>query len=125
MGAIETVLLTGGIVVIDLIILNEYLKLEEQLRKIKEGAPASQEEALATIAQEVVEPLPEAIPAPVLSVELKSEAERENEKLKASNQALLESKKNIYTKQLDDIAEKIEIIATDVSSAKEKAVQYS
>jgi len=121
MGTLETVLLTGGIIVVDLLILNEYLKLEEQLRKLREGAP---QETLATIAQEVVAPLPET-PQPAQVLEGKSDTERENEQLKASNQALLESKKQLYTKQLDDIGEKIEIIATDVSSAKEKAVQYA
>lgn len=124
MGTFETVLLTGGIIVIDLLILNEYLKLEEELRKVKQGSSAQ----LETIAQEVIEPLPQpelVVPAPVSVVEGKTDAERENEKLRASNQALLESKKSFYTKQLDDIGEKIEVIATDVSSAKEKTVQYS
>ena len=125
--SLETVLLTGGIIVVDVYILNEYLKLEEQLRRVKETTPVPE---LTAIAQEVIEPLPEAIYAPGMNVSeitvvAKTDVERENEKLKADKDALLESKKQQYAQQLDDIGEKIDNISTSVDSAKEKIVQYS
>ena len=125
--SLETVLLTGGIIVVDVYILNEYLKLEEQLRRVKETTSVPE---LTAIAQEVIEPLPEAIYAPGMNVSeitvvAKTDVERENEKLKADKDALLESKKQQYAQQLDDIGEKIDNISTSVDSAKEKIVQYS
>ncbi len=144
MGTLETVLLTGAIVVIDVLVLNEYLKLEEELRKIKEFAGQSTAD-LASIAQQVIEPLPNtdaaqlSVPSSLQSFNAdavitesssvpapKSDTERENEKLKAEKEALMASRSEAHNEQLDEIGNKLDEIVDGVKNAKEKAVaQYS
>ncbi|MFH1247496.1 MAG: hypothetical protein V1644_03890 [Candidatus Micrarchaeota archaeon] len=140
MGTLETVLLTGAIVVIDVLILNEYLKLEEELRKIKEFAGQTTAN-LVSIAEQVTEPLPtenyqfvtsnsfdyksQASEAIITEATGKSDAERENEKLKAEKQVLVDSRTDANNEQLDEIENKIDEITGGVKSAKEKMVQYS
>jgi len=143
-GTLETVLLTGAIVVIDVLVLNEYLKLEEELRKIKEFAGQSTAD-LASIAQQVIEPLPNtdaaqlSVPSSLQSFNAdavitesssvpapKSDTERENEKLKAEKEALMASRSEAHNEQLDEIGNKLDEIVDGVKNAKEKAVaQYS
>jgi len=142
-GTLETVLLTGAIVVIDVLVLSEYLKLEEELRKIKELAGQATTSNLDSIAQQVVEPLSnidtvqlatsaslqsfnaDAIITESNSVPAKTDAERENEKLKAENQALTTSRSDTHNQQLDEIGDKIDEIVDGVKNAKEKVAQYS
>ncbi len=143
MGTVETVLLTGAIVVIDVIVLSEYLKLEEELRKVKLLAGQATSN-LDSIAQQVIEQLPntdtvrlatspslqsfnaDAVITESSSVPVpKTDTERENEKLKAEKEALMASRNETHTAQLDEIGSKIDEITEGVKSAKEKAVQYS
>lgn len=143
MGTLETVLLTGAIVVIDVLVLSEYLKLEEELRKIKLLAGQATSN-LDSIAQQVVEQLPttdtaqltgsaslQSFNADAVITEsssipaAKSETERENEKLKAENDVLMTSRSETHTEQLDEIGNKIDEIVENVKSAKEKAAQYA
>ncbi len=57
MVAVETLILTGGIVVADLIALHEYLRLENELARVKVASAASVSPTLNDFAQEVNEPI--------------------------------------------------------------------
>ncbi len=119
MGVLETAIMTVVIIIIDVLILKEYLKLEEELEKIKkinldkQATPALQE-----MAKEVEEPMVEK--QKTVEIQLKSEAERENEKLKIEKELRKDTKKQMHVNDLDEIEDKIEAILQVVKQTNEK-----
>ncbi len=118
MGSFEAILLTIGIVIVDLVILKEYLRLEEELNRVKQITPLSETE-MQSMAQEVVAPLSQPTESTVLfSEEAKRNVERENEALKAKNDVLLAAKTEFHVKQLDALAAKINEVLQGVKQVK-------
>ncbi len=118
MGSFEAILLTIGIVIVDLLILKEYLRLEEELNRVKQITPLSETE-MQSMAQEVVAPLSQPTEsAVVFSEEAKRSVERENEALKTKNDVLLAAKTEFHVKQLDALATKINEVLQGVKQVK-------
>ncbi len=118
MGSFEAILLTIGIVIVDLLILKEYLRLEEELNRVKQITPLSETE-MQSMAQEVVAPLSQPTEsAVVFSEEAKRNVERENEALKTKNEVLLAAKTEFHVKQLDALATKINEVLQGVKQVK-------
>ncbi len=127
MGTLEIVLLTAAVVVIDLIILKEYLRLEEELvrtKQLNEPSPAE----LGSMAQEIVAPLPEQLGEASIvfqepEAKAKTDVERQNEALKAKEAVVEESKRQMHIKELDALGAKIDDILESIRSIKHGVVQ--
>ena len=119
MGSFEVVLLIIGIVIIDLLILKEYLRLEEELNRVKQITPLSETE-MQSMAQEVVAPLSQNVEeTTALAEEAKRNVERENEALKAKNNVLLAAKTEFHIKQLDTLGVKINEVLQGIKQVKQ------
>ncbi len=120
MGLFENALLTVVIIVIDLMLLNEYLRLEDELKRIREITPQADFQEMA---REVNEPLPEhsfepvELPlAPRFTLEAEPEVKEVQEATKAKNGA--------YSKKLDELALKLNDVAARVSKTREKMEKF-
>ncbi len=124
MGLLETGLLTAAVVVIDILIFKEYLRLEEELSRVKQITPISETE-MQSMAQEVVAPLPayKMSETTVFSSEseLKSDVEKQNDQLKEENQQLTDAKKEMHNEKLDAIGATIDNILKTIKGARIKA----
>lgn len=123
MGSFETILLTIAIIAIDIIILKEYLRLEEELVRTKALKPPT-EEALQTMAQEVVAQLPEESNEGENAVVFRETETTTTTTSKQANQdqALTDYKKQTHTNSLDAIGLQIDKILKSLKNTRKKVV---
>lgn len=126
MASTEVLLLTGAVIVADVIALHEYLRLEDKLARIKAEKALVQPTKLSELATEVNEPVPQPALVAMSSDEKDRLAlEQENLQLKAKADALEKSRADLHRSALDKISNKIDDILTSVSSMKEKVTGES
>ncbi|MBI4406711.1 hypothetical protein HY571_02250 [Candidatus Micrarchaeota archaeon] len=118
MGLFESIVLTIAIIVVDVLIIKEYLRLEDELNRLKniKTVPAD----LQTMEQEVNEELPEAEPQPTAEQIENLEVNREVQQLKAIREVEVDMKKQRHEAELDSISEKLDSVLENLKQTRSK-----
>ncbi len=119
MALFESVVLTIAIIVVDALIVKEYLRLEDELNRLKQLRAAPTD--LQAMEREVNEELPELEPQPTLEKLENLEAKREIQQLKTTREVESGMKKQRHVSELDAISEKLDAILGDLKQTRSKA----